>query len=116
MSIMSEVHDKRHSLDQPHEKPTYADGVFLSRFLYWHIGVMGFDSLILHVFHPEQNVKGRRAPTMEEIYPDSMSCLLEWNATGVLHWESHVIHDVVGYGSAIDKWMNEVRYRGVQGV
>lgn len=82
-ALISEVHGQ---LKQTGDNwGIFHNGNLLSRNMYQHIGILGFDKLYLHVLY--NDTIHETPPTLEEIYPASESCVKEWHDTGVLVWK-----------------------------
>jgi hypothetical protein len=75
--------------------------------IYWHIGVLGFDKVMIHAFHPHQNLLFGKPPPIESLYPAGKSCVLNWHALGYVDWQEYVVTQPLGYGASSDHWFRK---------
>ena len=66
---------------------------------------MGFDRVIVHAFHPVENLLfGDQPPPLEGIYPKGKSCVKNWDTLGYIKWIPHVVNETLGYGVTLDSY------------
>ena len=63
---------------------TFVDGNILSRFLFHHVGILGFDKVYINVMYNASVHK--TPPTIEELYPPEKTCVSDWAHAGVIIW------------------------------
>ena len=79
-TIITEIHG---NIIESGRVKTFLPGHQLDRFLYYHIGVFGIDSVHLNILYDPELVFKR--PSVEDIYPRSSSCAAAWYDTGRVH-------------------------------
>lgn len=99
-SIISEIHGQVYNhevVDINGDWHNFYDGDKVARFLYHHIGVMGFGKVHLVVVY-NSTAFPVIPPTVEEIYPASKHCVVDWFNLGTLElWHTP-------YFEPKDKW------------
>lgn len=77
----------------------FLDGNRLSRFLYYYIGVLGFDKAYINVMY--NATIHVTPPTIEELYPPNKTCVAEWAKLGVIDWYTYY------YAGPVEGWAIE---------
>lgn len=97
-AIISEIHGQISPTGM--DRGRYRSGQLLSRHLYFHIAIMGFDVMYLNVMYNES--VHLTPPTVEDIYPGNASCVKTWFDRGMLRWRP-----VVYGGKDQSKWLKD---------
>lgn len=95
-AIISEIHGNLALSDFEGEYANYYHGHLLSFYLFHHTAVLGIDKVFVTVLYNQTIYP--TGPTVENIYPSSKYCVVDWFKLGVLSWNP------TPYGGPVEKW------------
>lgn len=97
VAIIGEIHGELFLVENEiNEMSSFVSGDELAHFIYHNIGALGVEKLYLSVMY--NTTLHPNGPTVEDIYPSSKYCVVDWFDLGVIGWK------LTPYGGPIDTW------------